>query len=100
MTDDPSPTDSDALKREEIAALKALTAEIHRFNEHRFIRIQNSPGRLLLFQLFRGAALGLGTLMGATVLVSLMAWWASQFSFIPIIGEWMIQIVDEIDRGR
>ena len=99
MSSDPTPNDAD-LKRAEIAALQALTEEVRKFNEHRFVRIQNSPWRLILFQVMRGAALGLGTLMGATVLVSLLAWWASQFSFIPIIGDWMIQIVDEIEKGR
>ena len=98
MSSEPNPTEPD-LKARAIAALEALTAEVRRFNEHRFVKIQNSPGRLLLYQLLRGAALGLGTLMGATVLVSLLAWWASQFSFVPIIGDWMIQIVDEIERG-
>ncbi len=93
-------TTDNALREREIAALEALTAEVKRFNEHRFVRIQNSPGRLLLFQLMRGAALGLGTLMGATVLVSLLAWWASQFSFIPVLGEWLTQIVNEMESGR
>lgn len=95
------PEDSHTRLRErEIAALEALTAEVRRFNGHKFVKMQNSPGRMLMFQVMRGAALGLGTLMGATVLVSLLAWWASQFSFIPIIGDWMTQIVNEIEQGR
>ena len=88
------------LQKQHIAAIEALTEEVRRFNEHRFVKIQNSPVRLVMFQMMRGLALGLGTLMGATVLVSLLAWWASQFSFIPVIGDWMIQIVDEIEKGR
>lgn len=97
-----NPTDATdrALQEKQIAALEALTEEVRRFNEHRFVKIQNSPGRLILFQMMRGLALGLGTLMGATVLVSLLAWWASQFSFIPVIGDWMTQIVNEIEQGR
>ena len=93
-------TSEASLREREIAALEALTQEVRRFNQHRFVKIQNSPGRLIMFQLLRGAALGLGTLMGATVLVSLLAWWASQFSFIPIIGDWLTQIVMEIEGGR
>lgn len=99
MSTDPDLSDA-SLREREIAALEALTAEVRRFNQHKFVKIQNSPGRLLMYQLLRGAALGLGTLMGATVLVSLLAWWASQFSFIPIIGDWMTQIVNEIEQGR
>ena len=51
-------------------AMRALTRELELLNSHRFIRIHNSPWRLLMFQLLRGLAMGLGTVMGATVLVS------------------------------
>lgn len=97
---EPTNSSEKTLQEKQIAALEALTEEVRRFNEHRFVKIQNSPGRLILFQMMRGLALGLGTLMGATVLVSLLAWWASQVSFIPVIGDWLTQIVDEIERGR
>jgi hypothetical protein len=81
-------------------AIKALTAEVSRLNNHRFIRVQNSIWRLIFFQLARGLAFGLGTVLGATVLVSLIAWWASQFSFIPILGDWLVQIVNQMEQGR
>ncbi len=81
-------------------SVRALTAELSKLNDHRFIKVQNSVWRLILFQFARGLAFGLGTLMGATVLVSLIAWWASQFSFIPILGEWMAQIVQQMENGR
>jgi len=81
-------------------SVRALTAELSKLNDHRFIKVQNSVWRLILFQFARGLAFGLGTLMGATVLVSLIAWWASQFSFIPILGDWMTQIVQQMENGR
>ena len=81
-------------------ALRELTKEVQKLNSHRFIRVQNSIWRMLLFQLARGLALGLGTVLGATVLVSLIAWWASQFSFIPILGDWLLQLVNEMEQGR
>ena len=80
--------------------LRALTEEVRKLNEHRFIRVQNSYWRLITYQFVRGLAFGLGTLMGATVLVSLLAWWASQFSFVPVLGEWLNQIVQEMEAGR
>ncbi len=81
-------------------ALRTLTEEVRKLNGHRFIRVQNSLWRLILFQLVRGLAFGLGTVMGATVLVSLIAWWASQFSFVPILGDWLAQIVEQMETGR
>jgi len=81
-------------------ALDALTREVAKLNSHRFIWIQNSVWRMMLYQFLRGLAFGLGTLMGATVLVSILAWWVSQVSFIPILGDWLVQIVQEMEKGR
>lgn len=83
----------------QIDAIRALTAEVERLNNHRFIRVQNSVWRLIFFQLARGLAFGLGTVLGATVLVSAIAWWASQFSFIPILGDWLLQIVQQMEQA-
>ncbi|THH35196.1 hypothetical protein E4Z66_15340 [Aliishimia ponticola] len=81
-------------------AMEALTREVQRLNEHTFIRIHNSIWRLIGYSFLRGLAIGLGTVMGATVLVSLLAWWASQFSFVPVLGDWLNQIVQEMNTGR
>ena len=95
MTQDPN-----SIETEQTKAIRALTDEVRRLNEHRFIRVQNSLWRLIFFQLARGLAFGLGTLLGATVLVSLIAWWASQFSFIPVLGEWLNELVRQMEAGR
>ena len=81
-------------------SIRELTKELRTLNEHRFIRVQNSYWRLIVYQFVRGLAFGLGTLMGATVLVSLIAYWASQFSFIPILGDWLLQLVEQMEQGR
>lgn len=82
------------------AALAKLTAEVERLNQHRFIRVQNSLWRLIMFQFVRGLAFGLGSVMGATILVSLLAWWVSQLEFLPIIGDWAAQIVKQIELSQ
>lgn len=81
-------------------AVERLTQEVERLNTHRFVTLHNSPWKLWMFQLVRGMAFGLGTVIGATLLVSLLAWWVSQFEFIPVIGEWLHQIVQEMESGR
>ncbi len=81
----------------ETDAIKELTEEVRKLNGHRFIRVQNSLWKLVLFQLIRGLAFGLGSVLGATILVSILAWWLSQFEFIPIIGEWIERLVKEME---
>ena len=65
MTQDPN-----SIETEQTKAIRALTDEVRRLNEHRFIRVQNSLWRLIFFQLARGLAFGLGTLLGATIVAA------------------------------
>lgn len=82
------------------ASIARLIEEIERLNQHRFVRIHNSLWRLISFQFIRGLAFGLGSVFGATILVSFLAWWFSQFEFLPVIGEWATQIVNEIENSK
>lgn len=95
----PPPPGSDAATdlAQQIAALRA---EVARLNAHRFVRDLNSPGRMLALQFARGLALGLGTVVGASILVSLSAYLLSQVDFIPILGDWATRIAQEIETGR
>lgn len=79
---------------QEVAALRH---EIARLNAHRFVRIHNTPMRLLAFNFARGLAFGLGTVLGASLLLSIAAWALAQIDFIPVIGEWAAIIAREIE---
>ena len=52
--------------------------------------------RLILFQLYRGLAFGLGSVLGATVVLSVLVWSLAQINFIPVIGDWATQVLDVI----
>jgi hypothetical protein len=78
------------------AEVNALRLELKKLNEQRFIQIQNSLVRLLAFQFLRGLALGLGTVVGATILVSFLVYLLSNIDFIPVIGEWASEIAAQI----
>ena len=76
--------------------LQLIGRELARFNRHRFLRIQNSFPKLMLFNLARGMAFGLGTVLGASVVLSIFVWSLSQVEFVPIIGDWAAQILDQV----
>ena len=82
------------------ATLEKLTKEVETLNQHRCIRVQNSVWRMMLYQLSRGLAFGLGSVLGATIVVSIVAWFISQIEFIPLIGEWASEILKQIDTGQ
>lgn len=79
--------------------LQALQVELQLLNTHRFVRIHNSIWRLISFQFIRGLAFGLGSVIGATMLVSVLVYTLSTIDFIPIVGEWAKEIVDMITQN-
>lgn len=79
--------------------IKRLAAELEKLNSHNFIRIHNSVYRLVGFQFLRGLAFGLGTVVGASALVSVVVLLLSQVEVIPVIGNLATQIIQEIDEA-
>jgi hypothetical protein len=93
-------TEAQPLPSDQIEAIRALARELEHLNSHRFVKVHNSIIRLIGFQFARGLAFGLGSVLGASILVSMLAWWLSQFEFLPIIGEWASQLAQEIELPR
>lgn len=77
--------------------LGRLADEVSAFNAHRLVRVHNNVWRLMWWQFLRGLAFGLGTVVGATALVSVVALILGQIEFIPIIGEIARAIIEEIN---
>ncbi|MEP2947137.1 MAG: DUF5665 domain-containing protein [Lentilitoribacter sp.] len=82
------------LSNEELhSEINALNRELGKLNQHRYIKLHNSIPKMLGFQFIRGLAFGLGSVLGATVLVSILVYFLAQIDFIPIIGEWAQEIL-------
>jgi hypothetical protein len=77
--------------------LRALRREVARLNSHGFIRMHDSLPRVLAFNFARGLVFGLGTVLGASVLLSVVAWSLAQVEFLPIIGEWAAEIARQME---
>lgn len=92
----PPASDTEQLARE----VSKLRAEVARLNGHRFMRIQNSAWRLIGHQVLSGLFLGLGTVLGATILVSVLAYFLSQIELLPLVGEWASEVLRQIEEQR
>ena len=77
--------------------IKDLDKTISKLTEHNFFRIHSSFSSLLFISLLRGLASGLGWVLGATILVSLLTYTLSQIEFIPILGDWVSRLIEEIE---
>ncbi|MCA0041897.1 DUF5665 domain-containing protein [Celeribacter litoreus] len=76
--------------------LENLTGELERLNNHRFMRIHNSTVRLIWFQFLRGLAFGFGSVVGASIVVSIVGYILNQMEVVPILGDWAKQLASEI----
>lgn len=94
------PAPPDPLPGDVRSELRALRQEVARLNSHKFIRMHNSALRIVGFNFLRGLAFGLGTVLGASLLLSLVAWSLSQIEFLPIIGEWASEIARQMEEVK
>lgn len=93
------PAPEETAAEDVLAELRALRKEMAVLNNHGFIRMHNSLPKVLAFNFARGLVFGLGTVLGASVLLSVVAWSLSQVEFLPIIGEWAAEIVRQMEAA-
>ncbi|MEL7253032.1 MAG: DUF5665 domain-containing protein [Pseudomonadota bacterium] len=79
--------------------VRALRQELARLNGHGFVRVYNSLPRFLAYNFVKGLVVGLGTVLGATLLLSILAWSVSQIEFLPIVGEWAAEIARQMQEA-
>jgi len=82
-----------------VEEVKALRAEVKRLNEQRYFRVESSLPQVVFWTLMRGLAWGLGSVLGATILLSILVRMLGSIDFIPVLGDWAQQIIDQIEHS-
>ena len=77
--------------------IKKLSEAINSLNNNNIFKIYNSIKKILFISFLKGLASGLGWIIGATILVSLLTYILSQIEFIPILGDIVSQLIEEIE---
>lgn len=81
------------IAREDFNRLENVLSEL---SKQKFFYFYNSIWRILFVSLLKGLASGLGFVIGATLLVSLLTFALSQIEFIPIIGDFVSKVIVQI----
>ena len=79
---------------------ETLTNAIRDLLDLKLLRDYSSTWRILWLNFLRGLAFGLGSVIGATILVYLTIQILAQIEFIPILGEWAVQLIEQIETKR
>ena len=80
--------------------LQALTAQVEKLNSHRYLQILDSTYKMLCWSFLQGIAPGFGTVIGATLVVTIIASVLSALDWIPMLGEWFDGISNELKLSQ
>ena len=77
-----------------------LAEAIETFNNHNLMRLYNSHWHIIWTDFSRGLAFGLGSVIGASLLVYITIQVLAQIEFIPILGDCALKFISEIENSR
>jgi hypothetical protein len=109
---DPAGTPTEASSQEQVDQVHAITREVdriakivERMNLGDYVGLLQRPGRLLWLNFLAGLARGLGTILGATVLVSLIVAIVHHLisSHLPGVGNFfqdVLQLLQQPGKGH
>ena len=83
----------------ESESIKQLEKAIKELKDHYLFRMNSSLSKTIFFSLVRGLSFGLGSVIGATILVYILILFLSQIEFIQIIGEWAARLIEQIENN-
>ncbi|PSO43120.1 hypothetical protein BRC19_02235 [Candidatus Saccharibacteria bacterium QS_5_54_17] len=89
------PKEADAPQQEYARLGKALTRAIVRDN----IQVTHNWKRFITVNFVRGLFVGLGSVVGATLLVALVLWLLNVFGGLPIVGDWFEAISSALNKS-
>ncbi|MBI5754451.1 hypothetical protein HZA40_04885 [Candidatus Peregrinibacteria bacterium] len=76
--------------------VKELTKEISRLKNMDFMQVFSHPIKFMFYSFMKGLMVGLGTVLGASVLVALLIYLLTKISFVPIVGDFVKDIIGQI----
>lgn len=79
---------------------KELAKEVKKLKELEFFQVFKHPWKFMWFSLLKGMMVGLGSVIGASVLVGFLVYLIGQISFVPILGDFVEDIITQINLNN
>ena len=79
-----------------IKEVRKLTKEVKNLKNLEFVRVLKHPMKFLVLAFFKGIMVGFGSVLGASVVVGLFVYLMAQISFVPILGDFVEEMVGYI----
>lgn len=79
--------------------IRLLSAEIKRIKSMEVIKIFRHPWKFLGLSLVKGIMVGFGSVLGATIFLSLFIYILAQISLVPIVGDFVKDVMSQIESS-
>ena len=81
-----------------MSEIRLLAKEVKNIKNMEVVKIFNHPWRFLSLALMKGIMVGFGSVLGATVFLSIFVYLLAQISFVPVIGDFVGAVMEEIEE--
>jgi Domain of unknown function (DUF5665) len=81
-----------------VKEVKELTKEVKSLKKLEFVKVLKHPWKYMWLSFLHGLMVGFGWVIGASVLVAMLIYILAQIQFVPYIGDFVTDIIDEV-RG-
>ena len=87
-------------EKELVSEIKKLTKEVKKLKNLEFLRVFKHPWKFMWFSFLKGLMVGFGSILGASVLVGFFIYLLGQISLIPFIGDFVEEILLQIQIDK
>lgn len=77
-----------------------LAKELKNAKELRIVQIYESRWKLFTYNMYIGILRGIGSVLGATVVIGAIAFFLSYFQAVPIVGKVINEFLNSIDYNQ
>lgn len=84
-----------------------LAREVHRLSKtilklqrEKPFDVMTHPGRFMWLAFLKGIMIGFGSFLGATLLVAMLLYLLSKIQLIPIVGDFVQKVIEEMNAGK
>jgi len=75
---------------------RELAKEVKKIKKLEFMKVFKHPIKFIWFSFLKGLMIGFGSVLGASVLVAVFIYLLSTISFVPFIGDFVQDVIDEV----
>lgn len=86
-----------SLELELAKEIRHLSREIKKIKSMEVIKIYKHPWKFLGLSMIKGIMVGFGSVLGATVFLSIFIYILAQISFVPVVGDFVRDVMESIE---